>query len=693
MKRLLNITLSLLLAGLTGTVIAQSRIVVSNSAVACDRWVTTAFARGKVPPFSFLYGGKPSAAMISRWKYAVRVLSSAEAGVALREYRYTDPSTGMEVRCDVKTFADFNAMEWALHFRNTSHRNSLKIEAVKVVDLHAASPSAGIFQLHYANGSTASKSDFQAFTDTLTVGHNRRLHSTGGRSSQEGFPFFNMQLPQGGLVAAVGWTGNWYADITREEATSVTLATGMTNLSTYLLPNEEIRTPSTALLLWSGDDRMTGQNLLRRFLLRYHHPKVEGKPARFPLSFSFNYGDPAPCNEYSCMTAEYAVALVRRYEQFGLIPEVFWLDAGWYDKSGDWQHNHNWANTVGNWSVDSIRFPKGFVPIADEVHRLGCKFMVWFEPERVMKDSRWAIEHPEFMLDAAGKAAQPDWIKHSDTDSYLFNLGDPVAREWLCEQIARLIRENKIDYYRQDFNIEPEGFWQANDAKDRQGICEIRYIEGLYAFWDYLRQTFPSLLIDNCASGGRRIDLETTSRSAPLWRTDYHYGEPIGYQCHTYGLNLWLPVHGTGSMQTEPFTSRSSLGAAVVINWKITSADFSIPEMQLRKAEWEAVRPYFLEDYYPLTGFGDTTRDDIWLAYQLNRPSDGSGYVVAFRRGGAANPVCEVRLRGVDPSAKYLLHNADGGDPVEVRGKELMEHYALRLDQPRSSLLIKYDKE
>jgi hypothetical protein len=38
--------------------------------------------------------------------------------------------------------------------------------------------------------------------------------------------------------------------------------------------------------------------------------------------------------------------------------------------------------------------------------------------------------------------------------------------------------------------------------------------------WDELRQRHPKLTIDNCASGGRRIDLETCSRSYPLWRSD-----------------------------------------------------------------------------------------------------------------------------------------------------------------------------
>ncbi len=72
-------------------------------------------------------------------------------------------------------------------------------------------------------------------------------------------------------------------------------------------------------------------------------------------------------------------------------------------------------------------------------------------------------------------------------------------------------------------------------------MTEIRYIEGLYTFWDELRLRHPNLIIDNCASGGRRIDLETVSRSVALWRSDYRYFEPNGQQCHTYGLSFYLP--------------------------------------------------------------------------------------------------------------------------------------------------------
>lgn len=651
----------------------------NNRQMNVERWISQHFAQGIIPPFSFDYGGKSSPDFISNWTYSVKPLTSDDPSVIKYCYTYQDPASGLKVDCDVKGFTDYDAVEWVLHFTNTGVGNTPEIANVCVSDITFQYDQSGKFNLHYANGSDASKSDFAPQLKVLDTGENFYMKPDGGRSSHTRFPFFNIESPAGqGIMVALGWTGTWFADVRCIDTQSVMLKSGIERLKAYLYPKEKIRTSSVCLLFWQGSDRMTGHNQFRRFILAHHTRKVDGKPAQYPFCKGFNYGDPAPCNEYTCLTADYAIALVKRYKQFKLVPEVFWLDAGWYDQSADVANNKNWANTVGNWTVDSVRFPEGLKPIADEIHKIGSKFMVWFEPERVYGGSAWAIEHPEWMLERQG------------ADAYLFDLGNPEACRWMSQYIGDFMEKNGIDYYRQDFNIEPAGFWEANDEPGRQGICEIRYIEGLYAFWDYLLERFPHLLIDNCASGGRRLDLETTSRSAPLWRTDYHYGEPDGYQCHTYGLNFYLPLHGTGAWGVDKYTCRSSLSSAVTFNWKITEPGVSIYEMRDRQAEFDELRPYFLEDYYPLSGIENTTAENTWLAYQLHRKSDDSGYVVAFRRKNCPDNNYTVKLAGLDLNKTYLLINKDSGDSIRKTGKELTNGCMLTLDEPRSSLIIRY---
>lgn len=646
-----------------------------------DAWITGHFAKGKVPPFSFVYGGKQSGSFITKWKFKTE---SKVQNAAMSEYvfKYTESTSGLEVKCRVKGFYNFQAVEWMLEFTNVASANSPALEKVNAVDEQFDYKNTGNFTLHYAKGSDAKRSDFAAVDSALVAGKAIYLTSGTGRSSdQSAFPFFNVETAdQKGIVVGVGWTGKWFAQLNRKDAKTLTLRSGMERIKLKLLPGESIRTPMVSMLFWEGSDRMTGHNRFRQFVLAHHSRQLNGKFAEYPLSGGFNWGDPLPCNEYDCLTEDYAIALVKRYKQFGIVPEVFWLDAGWYRGCG-MQKGGEWWENVGNWSVDQSRFPNGLKPVSDAAHEVGAKFMVWFEPERARKGTQVEQEHPEFLL------------KHPKKDDYLFNLGDPKARLWLTDHIGDLIEANGIDYYRQDFNMDPMPYWELADAPDRIGISEIRHIEGLYAFWDSLTVRFPNLLIDNCASGGRRIDLETTSRSAPLWRTDYHYGEPNGYQNHTYGLNFYLPLHGTGLFaKADAFTFRSSLSSAMAVNWKITSNQVTIPDMQRSISDFKRLRPYYYGDYYPLTGIGDNTGDDVWLAYQMHRPDQGDGIIVAFRRSENARESVTVKPGGLDQKANYEWLNEDTGERTIISGAELSAGIRLQIKTRPGSGLISYRK-
>ena len=102
------------------------------------------------------------------------------------------------------------------------------------------------------------------------------------------------------------------------------------------------------------------------------------------------------------------------------------------------------------------------------------------------------------------------------------------------------------------------------------------------------------------------------------------------------------------------------------------------------------MRPYFYEDYYPLTGFGDLTGDDVWLAYQLHRPSDDTGIVVAFRRKDNTAETIDVRLRGLDPARSYDIINESTGSVVTLHGAKLASGLTLRIDDKPGSLLLRY---
>jgi alpha-galactosidase len=679
-QKIYLLTLFALIAGF-GEATGQSGKKIPDSNIAVHQWIMQHFSKGILPPFSFIYGGRKSDTFIQNWVCTAEKLKSSEPGTEETLYTWSEPKNGLIVKCTVTSFTDFPAVEWVLRFTNSSKKNSPMIEKASVIDQSFEVGQKGTFILHHAMGSDADRKDFQPIDQKMETGKSIYMTPAGGRSSDKtAFPFFNIETPgQQGMMVAVGWTGKWYADVQQTGEKSVSLKSGMEKMQLTLYPGEEIRTPKICLLFWQGDDRMTGHNQFRQFILTHHSRKINGKFAEYPLSGSFDYGDPEPCGEYNCLTEEFAIALVKRYKQFRLVPEQFWLDAGWYTGCGWDKEKGGWWQNVGNWTVDKERFPRGLKPVADAVHETGAKFMVWFEPERVSPGSMIDREHPEWL------------IKIKGSDNYLFDLGNKAALNWLTELIANLIKNEGIDNYRQDFNFDPMPYWTANDKPDRIGISEIRHIEGLYSFWDSLLGRFPNLLIDNCASGGRRIDLETTSRSAPLWRTDYQYGEPNGYQCHTFGLNFYLPIHGTAIYKSDSYTFRSGLGATAVINAEVTGkASEPIPTIQKTMKDFKVLRPFFYGDYYPLTSSKNNTGDNVWLAYQLNRPQQKDGIVIAFRRNGSANESIPAKLCGLEPDSSYELSFDDYGLSTTKKGREMMDGIELTIPQKPGTLLVSY---
>lgn len=265
----------------------------------------------------------------------------------------------------------------------------------------------------------------------------------------------------------------------------------------------------------------------------------------------------------------------------------------------------------------------------------------------------------------------------------LLNLGNPAARQWLTEHISRLIREEGIDLYRQDFNIDPLPFWRANDPAEREGVTENKYVQGFLAFWDELRRRFPDMLIDSCASGGRRNDLETMRRAVPLWRSDYAY-EPIGHQCMTYGISLWLPYHGTGTVAfagapyygsgwtpVEPYAFWSNAAPSLGCGVDVRVPNLDYDTLRRLYQNWRTISRFYYGDFYPLTPYTQSPAD--WIAWQFHLPEEDAGFVQIFRR--EKSPVDQMRfvLREIDLQAEYVIVALEGDWPPKLSGKQLGE--------------------
>jgi alpha-galactosidase len=349
--------------------------------------------------------------------------------------------------------------------------------------------------------------------------------------------------------------------------------------------------------------------------------------------------------------------------------DFLWVDAGWFGKDeakvGATVFNSNWGSLVGDWFPNPGYFPEGLGPVGKALKEMNLGFLLWLEPERVFKGTMWTREHPEFLRGPSG-------------DNYFFDLGNPAALRTLTDHLVQLINEGNISCYRQDFNMDPRPFWDAADAPDRVGMAEIRHITGLYQMWDDLLARCPGLLIDNCSSGGRRIDIETMSRSIPLWRSDAQCFPGFSgaiMQAQTHGLGFWVPLSAGCCDREDTYMFRSALGQGLDLIMyefeKDNSKHFSLDWLKQRLGELNQVRDFFSGDFYPLITF--TLAEDSWAAWQFDRPETGAGMVLAFRRPQCAYLLADLPLKGLDAGADYEFRNADGGDVMRISGKECLE--------------------
>ena len=590
------------------------------------------------PPFSFVYGGRASGGLLKEWEVK-RELCQLDPERSQHTVTYTDPKTGLVVRCVAIEYRDFPTVEWTLYFKNTGTADTPLLADIRAIDTRFHRNKDGEFTLHHSTGSPCSANDYEPHITPLRPKMVKRIATAGGRSTNSDMPYFNIEWPGQGVIVVLGWPGQWAAEFARDHGASLRVCGGQELTRFKLHAGEEVRSPLAVVQFWKGD-WIRSQNVWRRWMLAHNLVQPGGKrmpPAQMMCTSDFYPGMKS--------TAAGEIQYADAYANAGVKFDYWWIDAGWYPCGEGW-------GKTGTWEPDPERYPKGIKEVSDHVHAQGMKLVVWFEPERVAAGSWLAEKHPE-------------WLRGP-----LLDLGNPEARQWLTNHVDKLLTTQGIDLYREDHNFDPLGSWRGGDAADRQGITEIRHVEGHLAYWDELRRRHPDMPIDTCASGGRRNDVETLRRAVPLLRSDYRF-EPVGTQGHTYGMALWIPYYGTGVMDSNDYVVRSHWCPWLGIGRsdpRRKGQDWTNYHRML--GELRKVAEYFSGDYYPLTSYSlDNT---VWMAWQFDRPDLGEGVVQIFRRDASPYESVHFPLRGLESQATYQITDIDTGVVVKAAGGELM---------------------
>ncbi len=624
--------------------------------------------------FSFYYGDK---------KFTIDDFCNDSTGY------FCDLGEGVSAKAIVREIDEFDAYEWLLTFKNLGSKNSFVFGEINDCDINyefidpkekvsGYMPQKGFPAVTVMNGMVSgsfyeaddkmSAEEFAVKEEYFTGTGAKHYENTEGRSSAGIMPFFDCHTEFNGVIVAIGWSGNWRADFIKEK-NYAQIKTGLKNAQFYLEPGEEIRTTSTLVMKYDSVDKY---NKFRALIKKYFsHNSKNNKICDSLLAFEL----------WGSVPSTVMIERINQLKQYDIKFDEIWIDAGWYGEGeiGPSTHDQSWNKQTGDYRINPYVHPKLLKDVEAAANSAGSRLMLWIEPERAHRGTPLTIEHPDWFI---------EYSKEDDT--LLLNYGNEQAWNYVYDMISNHVVNLNLSCYRQDFNTGISTYCKNNDVENRVGITEIKHITGMYKLWDKLHERFPYLLIDNCASGGRRIDIETLKRSIIFFRSDYqcNFNENSDVlQVHNSGASKYLPYNGcTTKTKNDLYALRSSYSSSwgcacySTIFQQMNEDDFIILKNVVD--EYKAIRQYFSCEYY--NHCSEKLDDTSWTIWQYHDNESNSGIVLSFRRAASPFDKVTIKLKGIDvQEVEYY----DFDKKINFTGNMVLN---LELPHQHSSSLIKY---
>ena len=532
----------------------------------------------------------------------------------------------------------------------------------------------GEYNLDYLHGLWGEER--QLLSEKITPGR-RAFVNTNGRSTDGYSPWFSLRNEALGVryAAQLACSGNWAMSFERSlQRTSarwsdrdLLVDLGMRfdfGGAAPLAPGASFRLPAVAFTASAGDlDDVANQ--LHRYQRQY---VIARTPTNDPILAQFNTWYPFLRDVNAEQVKQYA----DRAAELGL--EAVVIDSGWFSNRG------SRPNPIfGDWEPDPVTFPKGLRDVADYVHAKGMKFGVWVEIECAATDSRVIRDHPDWVLRYNGVAIP------GQVGRVYLNFAKPEVRRWARAVIDRLVGGDRVDWLKFDYNVDVgEDF--DSPSSPRSGTVLHDHLRNYAGFLDQLRADYPNLVIENCASGGLRFDLDIIAHTHTTWVSDVvepRRSVQLAYGCTVEFTpevcNHWMvgdKENGSVDTAASPgwwdFMFRVPMNGQFGISSRL--AEWT-PELKKRAIEnvalYKRVRPVITgADVYHLTPPPAAGANPVgWMALQYNSGDCNRSVVMAYRLG-RSEPQQVFRLRGLDPEQRYRV-TSEGRPAGVLTGRQL----------------------
>ncbi len=385
-------------------------------------------------------------------------------------------------------------------------------------------------------------------------------------------------------------------------------------------PGETFETPHAILTVVRGELDEACQRLT------YHGKKyLKEQPeseAHLPVLFN-EY-----CTTWGLPSHENIHGILQALQGHGI--EYFVVDAGWFVEEGK-----SWGDGMGDYIPSPVLFPEGLTALTKEIREAGMKPGIWFEIDNAGRDSR--IYHEEEML------LHKDGRVLTNGSRRFFAMTKPEVIRYLGERVIGQLKQYGFSYLKMDYN-ETIGVGCDGAKSPGEGLRQDR--EASVEFVRKIRREVPGIILENCSSGGHKLEPLMMSLCSMASFSDAHEAAQIpviALRLHRSILpaqsQIWAVIRQTDSLQRIVYTMAATFLGRMCLSGDVTN---------LSQEQWKMI-------------------DDGIAFYRLIAPVIKDGYSYLYEHRGES----DRHLTGWQ--ALVRVRTREG----EYRGKQALEAFAV----------------
>lgn len=363
--------------------------------------------------------------------------------------------------------------------------------------------------------------------------------------------------------------------------------------------------------------------------------------------------------------------------------ELFVMDDGWF---GDKYPRNNDSSSLGDWVVDEKKLPEGIDGLIRDAKKHGIKFGIWIEPEMANTTSELYEKHPEWII----KSPQREPVLGRGGTQVVLDLANPEVQDFAFDIVDNLMTKHpEIAYIKWDANMAIMNHGSNYLTKDNQSHMYIEYHKGFEKVCQRIREKYPDLVIQACASGGGRANYGYLPYFDEFWVSDNTDALQRVYM--QWGTSYFFPAIAMAShisaapnhqtFRTIPLKYRIDVAMSGRLGMEIQPKNMTDEEKDLcRKAiaDYKKIRP--------VVQFGNIYRlispyDKLGVA-SLMYISDVKDKAVFYwwkTEHFVNQHLPRVTMAGLDPEKKYKVMELNRIDnvPLEFEGKVFSGAYLM----------------